>query len=296
MKLQPMRLVSGLVFPEGPRWHDGALWFADLQQRTVFRLTPDGGHKPVLSLEDDRPSGMGFMPDGSLLVVAMMRRQLLRWQGGALTVHSDLGSFPADFLNDMVVDDVGRAYVGARSGALSAATHYRDPKGSECLIAVEPDGTASIAADDVLSPNGTVISPDGRSLIVAETYGRRLMHYDRDPRNGRLSGRRLFAGFDRMFADGICLDAEGAIWVGSPYTHEFTRVTPKGEVDAKIVVPGGVACALGGENRKTLFMMAVDPDFLPPGGEPVPAGYDIGAPPRGAIFTAHVPVAGAGKP
>jgi sugar lactone lactonase YvrE len=285
--------LPGLQFPEGPRWRDGALWFSDMRERTVNVFTPGEGRK-ILHALDDTPSGLGFMPDGSVLIVSMRKKRLMRWQGGRLDLHVDLASFPGDFLNDMVVDDVGRAYVGSRT-QLSPAVFHREPGGPDCVIAVEPDGRASIAAEELCAPNGTVISPDGRTFIIAETYARRVSVFDRDGA-GRLSGRRDFAQFDGTLPDGICLDEAGAVWVASPYSDECVRVLDGGVVTDRLAIPGAVACMLGGEGRRTLFILAVDSRMLPaavPGLSSLPAtGPESG----GAIYSVEVDVGGAGWP
>ena len=233
------------------------------------------------------------MPDGSLLIASMQGRQLLRWADGKLSLHADLTGMPGEFLNDMVVDGEGRAYVGARSNKVSAAVFHRDPGGPDCLLAVEPDGRAWVAAEDLCAPNGTVISPDGRTLIIAETYARRVARFDRDPATGRLSGRRLFAQFERTWPDGACLDAEGAVWVGSPYSNEVVRVFEGSRVADRVSLKGAVACMLGGEGRRTLFVLAIDPASLPPTEDGAAAAADE----HGAcIYALEVRVAGAGWP
>ena len=285
------RLPVALTYPEGPRWREGALWFSEFSDRTICRMTPGGDHEVVLAV-DDTPSGLGFLPDGSLLFVSMFRRQLLRWSGGAPTIHADLSELPGEFLNDMVVDGEGRAYVGARSQKVSPTVFHRDPGGPDCVIVVEPDGRAAVAAEQLCAPNGTVISPDGRRVVLAETYARRVTCFDRDPA-GRLSGRRLLIQFEETFPDGICLDEEGAVWVCSPYSSEAVRVTALGEVTHRLPIPGAVACALGGEDGRTLFVAAVDTRWLPTapaaGGERLQSG-----PAGGGIYATRVPIAGAG--
>lgn len=281
------KLELALTYPEGPRWCDGALWFSEFSDRTINRLTPGGDREVVLRLEDT-PSGLGFMPDGSLLFVSMARRQLLRWSGGAPRLHADLGGLPGEFLNDMWVDDEGRAYVGARSRAVSPAVFHRDPGGPDCVIAVEPDGRAWVAADGLCSPNGTVISPDGAMVVLAETYARRVVRFDRDAA-GRLSGRRQLIQFGETWPDGVCLDAEGAVWVCSPYSSEVVRVTADGEVACRWTIPGAVACALGGADGRTLFVVAVDTRWLSIS-EPGAAAQAQGG---GGVYTVRVSVGAA---
>jgi sugar lactone lactonase YvrE len=284
----PVRLVSGLLFPEGPRWYDGALWYAETRGTSMYRLVP-GGESELMLTGEEPPSSSGQMPDGSLLVTSLLRRHLLRWSDGNFSLHADLSGIPGDFLNDMVVDETGRAYVGARRFDPTRA--YRPAgEGSDRLVMVEPDGTATVVAEGLTATNGVVITPDGTALIVAETYGRRLTRFDRDPASGRLSGRRIFAEFDDITPDGICLDAEGAIWVASPYSEAFVRVHDGGRIDARIPMKGAVACALGGEGRRTLFLVCADPLLLADhSGAP-------SSPPAGAIYAIEVAVGGAGRP
>lgn len=284
-----VKLELELTYPEGPRWRDGALWFSEFSDRTINRHEPGRGREIVLELEDT-PSGLGFMPDGSLLFVSMARRQLLRWRPGAPPrLHADLSGLPGEFLNDMVVDREGRAYVGARSRAVSPAVFHREPGGPDCLVVVEPDGRASIAADQLCSPNGAVIAPDGGTMVVAETYARRVTSFDRDPQ-GRLSGRRRLIQFEETFPDGIDLDAEGAVWVCSPYSSEAVRVTRAGEVSDRLEIPGAVACALGGDDGRTLFVAAVDTRWLAISDGEAAARAQGG----GGVYAARVPVPGAG--
>jgi len=294
----PTLLLDHLAFPEGPRWHQGWLWFSDVTNKRVERVDI-AGRREVVATFDDRPSGLGFLPDGSLLVVAMTQRRLLRVTGGKVEPYADLRDFGGDFANDMVVDADGRAYVGVRSAALKPGFAVPDAKDApDLVVMVEPSGAASIAAAQMVSPNGTVITPDGRSLIIAETYAHRVTAYDRAA-DGTLSGRRVFAEVDGVYPDGICLDDDGAVWVGSPYSDEFVRVRDGGEITDRLSVPGGVACALGGDNRTTLFLLAVDGAALPKPGTstaraPVLHGNAVFD--GGCIWTMRVDHGGAGWP
>ena len=294
----PKRLLDHLAFPEGPRWHDGWLWFSDVTNKRVVRVDVGGRHEVVATF-DDRPSGLGFLPDGALLVVAMTQRRLVRVAGGKVELYADLRDFGGDFANDMVVDADGRAYVGVRSAALKPGFALPDAKDApDLVVVVDPSGSASVAADRMVSPNGTVITPDGRTLVIAETYAHRLTAFDR-ARDGTLSGRRIFAEVDGVYPDGICLDDDGAVWVGSPYSDEFVRVRDGGEITDRLSVPGAVACALGGVDRATLFLLAVDGTALPkPGAStgtaPVLHGDSVFD--GGRIWTMSVDHGGAGWP
>jgi sugar lactone lactonase YvrE len=255
-------LTDGLLFPEGPRWRDGALWFSDIRRQTVQVLAQDGQLREVVRLNDS-PSGLGFLPDGTAIVVSMRRRLLLRLVAGETEVHADLRDVPGDFLNDMLIDEQGRAYVGSRSATVVPRSEpLGDESAIDAIVIVESDGEFRLGATGAISPNGTVLTPDLRTLIVAETYAQRLVAYDRSPA-GDLTNRRIFATTPGRYPDGICLDEEGAVWAGSPYTHEFVRVRGGGEVTDRISMAGGVACALGGSDGRSLFLLGVDPTWLP---------------------------------
>ncbi|MGY1987925.1 SMP-30/gluconolactonase/LRE family protein [Blastococcus sp. SYSU DS0669] len=244
-------LADDLGFPEGPRWHDGRLWFSDFHDRVVRRMPADGGPAVVLEL-DDSPSGLGWLPGGDLLVVSMVRRALLRVADGGTGVHADLAGATRFRANDLVVDAAGRAYVSSFGFDLEAGA---EPEPAD-LVRVDPDGTVSVAAAGLVFPNGMVLSPDGRTLVVAETYGARLTAFD-VAADGSLSGRRVFAELPGIAPDGICLDAEGQVWVATARTPEVLRVRDGGEVTARVAVGSGslsYACALGGDDGRTLFV------------------------------------------
>jgi sugar lactone lactonase YvrE len=294
----PKLLLDHLAFPEGPRWYEGWLWFSDVTNRRVERVDVEG-RREVVATFDDRPSGLGFLPDGSLIVVAMTQRRLLRVAAGKIEPYADLRDFGRDFANDMVVDADGRAYVGVRSAALKPGFAMPEAKDApDLVVMVDPSGNASIAAGQMVSPNGTVIAPDGRTLVIAETYAHRLTAYDRAS-DGTLSGRRIFAEVDGVYPDGICLDDDGAVWVGSPYSDEFVRVRDGGEITDRLSVQGGVACALGGDNRTTLFLLAVDGTALPKPGtstSTTPVLHGNAVFDGGCIWTMPVDHGGAGWP
>jgi sugar lactone lactonase YvrE len=288
---RPRLLLDGLKFPEGPRWHDGELWFSDIHAHRVIAI--DAGWKARTVVEvPTRPSGLGFAPDGALLIAGMRKpRALYVFRGGCLEVLADLESLPGPFVNDMAVDPLGNAYIGFRHDRLTAGVN----PGPEGVALVTPEGAVRIVVDAVRGPNGTVITPDGRNLILAETHGHLLTHFD-IASDGSLSNRRLFADTGEAHPDGICLDSEGAIWIGGG--REFQRVLPGGQVAARIV-PGeagwhATACVLGGPDRRTLFMLEHWPD--PTLGAMVDPELDVDSPMRGRIEAVPVEVAGAGTP
>lgn len=259
-------LLDGLTFPEGPRWHEGRLWFSDFYNYRVVALGLDGKAETMATVPEC-PSGLGWMPDGSLLVVSMLDRRLLRQTVDGLVTHADLSSIAGGPCNDMAVDAAGRAYVGNFGYERFRGEAARPAK----LARVDPDGTATVVADDMLFPNGTVITPDGKRMIVGESMGNRLTSFDIGP-DGGLSNRRVFAATPDLVPDGICLDADGAIWVADPRHNRVVRIREGGEITDTIALPGrnAYACMLGGPDRRTLFICTA------PGSGPDRAGKTDG--------------------
>lgn len=242
--MTPRILVDGLCFGEGPRWHEGELWLSDMHARQVLRVSAQGNKEVVVTLNDDDPSGLGWLPNGDLLIVGMTKRQLLRFDGTELHVHADLSGLASWYCNDMVVDGQGRAYVGNFGFDL----HNRaKPRPAE-LIRVDPDGRASVENDELMFPNGAVITPDGSTLIVGESFGGRLTAFD-IAADGSLSNKRLWAELpERAVPDGICLDRQGGIWSASPTSNECIRQLEGGEVTHRYeLTRGAFACMLGGD-------------------------------------------------
>lgn len=248
------RLAEGLCFGEGPRWRDGALWLSDMHAHEVVRLDADGSRTRIVEVPN-RPSGLGWLPGGELLIVSMTDRSLLKFDGRRLTTHADLSGLASFHCNDMVVDGEGRAYVGNFGFDLNARAK---PAPAE-LVCVEPDGSARIVAGELMFPNGTVITPDGATLIVAETFGARLTAFDRTA-NGDLGNRRVWAELPNgAVPDGICLDSEGGIWSASPTTCECIRQVEGGRITHRVEVDqGAFACMLGGADGTTLYILTAD--------------------------------------
>jgi sugar lactone lactonase YvrE len=244
-------LVGGLCFGEGPRWHRNRLWLSDMHAHRVLTVTEGGQVETVVEVPN-QPSGLGFPPDGTVLVVSMTDRSLLRFDGRALSRVADLSGLASWYCNDMVVDRTGRAYIGNFGFDLHARAQ---PKPAE-LIAVEPNGAARIVARELEFPNGTVITPDGKTLIVGESVGRRLTAFDVDA-SGDLSNRRVWAEMPRgEVPDGICLDTALGIWVASPLSNECLRVEQGGRVTHRIPLErGAFACMLGGSDRRNLYIL-----------------------------------------
>ncbi len=253
-------LLDGLAFGEGPRWHEGKLWFSDMHFHRVMTVDLAGKAEEIVEVPG-RPSGLGWLPDGRLLVVSMVDRRLLRLDAEGLVEVADLSELASSNCNDMVVDSQGRAYVGNFGFDLLA-----EPFSLAEIVMVEPNGRAQVVADELAFPNGTVITPDGATLIVGETRAARLTAFD-IAADGSLSGRRLWAQLENAVPDGICLDAEGAIWVASPRSAEVLRVREGGEVTRRIgVSTQAFACMLGGDDRRTLFILTAetaDPEEAP---------------------------------
>ena len=243
-------VLAGLTFPEAPRWRQGKLWFSDFYSHRVMALGLQGVAETVARVPQ-RPSGLGWLPDGTMLIVSMLDRQLLRLDRGELRPIADLSAIATGPCNDMVVDAAGRAYVGN----FGFDRHAGEPPRTTCLIRVDPDRSVHRVANDLLFPNGTVITPDGKTLVIAETYANRLTAFD-VREDGSLAGRRLFATLEDCFPDGICLDAEGAIWVTDARGHRVLRVFEGGRVERVIGMGDrtAFACMLGGEDRRSLFL------------------------------------------
>jgi sugar lactone lactonase YvrE len=280
-------LLDGLGFPEAPRWHDGKLWFSDMGTCRVMTVDLEGTAQTIVEVPE-QPSGLGWLPDKRLLVVSMKDRRLLRLDPHGLVEIADLHEFASFHCNDMVVDQQGRAYIGNFGFDIDdpeAALKYAK------LILVTPDGAARIVADEMVFPNGSVITPDRGTLIVAESLASRLTAFAIDP-DGSLIGRRVWAQFDdpgfvmsdeRICPDGICLDAEGAIWLASPESAEVLRVREGGAITHSFKVETQpFAVMLGGPDRRTLFVCTT-----------LLSERNSG---RGRIETVRVDVPGAGLP
>ncbi len=264
--------VEGGAYFECPRWHEGRWWASDFYRHGVFTYDTEGQEKQVVEVPG-QPSGLGWLPDGDLLVVSMKDHRLLRLgHDGALHLHCDVTELTTGHLNDMVLDRHGRAYVGNFGFDLMGGGR----PASAALVRVDPDGQAFVAAEDLWFPNGSVITDDG-TLIVAETMGARFTAFTTRP-DGTLADRRVWAQIeptpepadtDTMFAaitfapDGCALDAEGHVWAANALGGPLSRIAPGGQVVEELELPEGLtsfACGLGGEDGRTLMVCAA-PDF-----------------------------------
>lgn len=246
-------LAEGLAFPECPRWRGGHLWFSEKRGFRVSRMDPAGNVEAVVETGDE-PGGIGWTPDGRLLVVSQVARSLLRLDPDGLHEVADLSPLTTAKCNDMVVDHLGRAYVG----------HLGDDRGGgrrgpASLVLVTPEGDTRVVADGLSVPNGAALSGDGRTLVLAETGARRLTAFTVEE-DGSLADRRTWADVAPLGPDGICLDRDGAVWFAAPGAHEVVRVEEGGPITDRVAVGERMpfACALGGTDGRTLFVCTDD--------------------------------------
>jgi sugar lactone lactonase YvrE len=245
-------LVSGRAFLEGPRWNRGALFVSDMHAHEVLRVTTDGAVEVLAELDRSSPSGLGWLPDGSMLIVSMDDRNLLRHaDDGALTEHADLSSLAPHEINDMVVDDAGHAFVSQ----FGYDFHGGGKPAAAPLLRADPDGTVREVTEGLKMPNGMVVTADGKTLVVAESAGRCLTAFDLAA-DGTLSNQREWADLpEGDYPDGISIDADDANWISGPASDRFVRVRQGGEVTDVVETPGrhAIACAIGGDDGRTLF-------------------------------------------
>ena len=246
-------IADGLTFGEGPRWHDGSLWVSDMLANEILRIELDGRMQRVAEVSGS-PSGLGWLPDGRMLAVSMVDGVVLAIADGQSEVYADLNSISGGTPNDMIVDSQGRAYVGNAGCNLFEGLNPNPTN----LILVD-NGKVSQVADGLVFPNGMAISPDGNTLFVAETFAHKVTAFTIAV-DGSLSDRRAFAELPNRTPDGICLDAEGAVWVCSAETSEVLRVSDGGAISECIDLGGrfAAACVTGGENRCTLLVVSSD--------------------------------------
>ncbi|MGY4711845.1 SMP-30/gluconolactonase/LRE family protein [Mycolicibacterium sp. CBM1] len=272
--MRPTPLADGFSFGEGPRWFEGLLWLSDMLGAAVHTVSLDGS-VTTLTLDGHAPAGLGFRPDGTLLIASTERRMVLRYDGEETTPIADLSGVVPAGVGDMVVDAHGRAYVGAQA------------RQGGVIVRIDPDGTVAVVADDLDFPNGMAITGDGGTLIVAESTGRRLTAYDVDA-DGALSARRVFADGLEGPPDGIALDAEGGVWTAMTLAHQFQRVVAGGAVTDRIDIGerAAIACMLGGPDRRTLFLVSSS-DAYP---------QRLAGTRRSCVETVRVEIPGAGYP
>lgn len=263
-------IASGFVFGEAPRWHKGRFWMSDQVDKKIYSM----GDNNKLRIEhevDFYPSGLGWQPDGSLLVVSMFTHKLMRESEQGFEIFADLESYCGGKANDMVVDTLGRAYIG-NIGFDDAAYLKHDPAKGEfpkpptVVVRVDPDGSTRVVADNLRCPNGMAITADGKTLVVGQSGSNEVLGFDIDDR-GDLSNRHLYARLPLRpdvpmgyaAPDGLCLDEQGAVWVASPISKEFIRVEPgTDKVTHRIDIKDrfAIACVLGGIDRNILYAIS----------------------------------------
>lgn len=272
-------LMEGIVFGESPRWRDGRLWFSDWGSHQVIALDPEGGHDVVVNVASF-PMCIDFLPDGRLLVVDSAQRRLLRREhDGSMVTHADLASISEKPWNDIVVDVAGNAYVNNIG--------FDFPGGEPApgfVVRVTPEGAVGAVADDLAFPNGMAITQDGSTLIVAESHGNRLTAYDIDT-DGDLANRRVWADAGNDHPDGICVDAEGAVWYADVANCHCVRVGEGGQILATVELDrGAFACTLSRDDEPRLYVVGQE------------YGVPVAAKPTGQVFVFPAPAPGAGRP
>jgi sugar lactone lactonase YvrE len=276
-------LIDGIDFGEGPRWHEGRLWYSDFYQHTVYAVDAEGTREPIVEVAG-QPSGLGWLPDGTLLVVSMVDRKLMRFDGTTLSEHADLSGVAGFHCNDMVVDGRGNAYVG--NFGFDLFTQGLEGAAPAKLALVRPDGSVEVAADELMFPNGSVITPDGSTLIVGETLGARYTAFD-IAADATLSSPRTWASLEGYAPDGCTLDAAGGIWFADAVGARVVRVLEGGHITDTIDVGTGTfACMLGGDDGRTLFVLTA------PGADPTQAAGAA----AGAVLITRVEHPRAGRP
>jgi len=241
--------VDDFIFLEAPRWHKDRLWVSDVFDHKVYTLKIDGSREVVCEVPN-RPSGLGFFPDGTPIIVSSKDRKILKLVDNKLLVLADLSQLATGAVNDFAVDAIGRIYVGNFGYDYDAG----EPARPTNLHMVQPDGTVSVAASGVEFPNGSVIKDGGTMLLVAETWACRIRAFD-IALDGGLSCQRVYADLGKRQPDGICLDAHGGLWVACFNTGEFIRILEGGDITDRVALPGhAVSPGLGGDDGKTLFL------------------------------------------
>lgn len=251
-------LADGFGYIESPRWHQNKLWFSDFDRREIVTITEKGDVESFAAVPGT-PSGLAFH-DSSVLVASMNTAEVLMFDaGGTPSRYADLSAYAVGALNDMVMGPDGTLYVGCFGYDLEAQERPR----AGPLLAVYADGTVGVACADVTFANGMIVTPDGSTLLVAETPLRRITRFA-ITEGGRLEDRSVYAELgDTRQPDGLCLDAEGGLWVGSPFTEELIRIDGDGNVTHMVPTPGrwAIAAALGGHDGATLYVLTAETDL-----------------------------------
>jgi sugar lactone lactonase YvrE len=284
---------EGLGFGEGPRWHDGRLWYSDFYRRAIFSMAGDGSDERREHEVATQPSGLGWLPDGDLLCVSMTDQKVLRFRGTERSTFADISQYCEFWANDMTVAPTGYSYVGnfgfdldARLAELGVERFIAEAPPTTNLIVLNAEGDVIQVVPDMAFPNGTVITPDGATLIIGETFGARLTAFDIHA-DGTLVNRRVWAPLETTASDGMCLDADGQIWLANALTRTCVRVREGGEITATAhCSKRAFACMLGGEDGHTLFIMTSGSSDR----------FEIADQTQGCIESVRVDVARAGTP
>ncbi len=286
-------ITEGLSFGEGPRWHDGRLWFSDFYRHGVFSIAEDGSDERLEHVVDTQPLGLGWLPDGDLLCVSSVDQRVLRFRGEQRTQFADISRYCGFWANDMVVSSSGFSYVGNFGFDLDTLLAevgveglLASPPPTTNLVVLNQDGEVIQSVPEMAFPNGSVITPDGATLIVGETMAFRLSAFDVHS-DGTLSNRRVWAQLDFVATDGMCLDDEGQIWLANALTNKCLRVKEGGEITGEVTTSQtAFACMLGGASGTTLYIMSA----------PSSNRFEIADVTKGCIEVAEVGVGRAGLP
>ncbi len=286
-------LREGLSFGEAPRWHDGRLWFSDFYRHAIFSIDEDGNDESLEVIVPTQPSGLGWLPDGDLLYVSMTDHRVMRHRDAQSSLHCDISAYCGFWANDMVVSATGVAYVGnfgfdfdVMIRDVGPAAMMATPPPTTNLVVLDPTGAVIQVIDNMAFPNGSVITPDATTLIVGETMAFRLSAFDVAP-DGTLARRRVWAQLDFVATDGMCLDADGQIWLANALTNQCLRVKEGGEITGVVETSQhAFACTLGGRERTRLYVMTT----------PTSDRFKIADVLEGRIEVADVAVPGAGLP
>ena len=284
---------EGLSFGEGPRWHEGRLWFSDFYRHGVFSIPADGAEERLEHVVPTQPSGLGWLANGDLLCVSATDRRVLRFAGGDQSTFADISEYCGFWANDMIVSSRGYSYVGSFGFDLDTLLNevgveglLASPPPTTNLVVLDPEGHFVQVVPDMAFPNGSVITPDGATLIVGETMAFRLSAFDIND-DGTLTNRRVWAQLDFVATDGMCLDADGQIWLANALTNRCLRVKEGGEITGEVVTTqNAYACMLGGDARTTLYIMSA----------PTSDRFKIADVTLGRIEVAEVATPGAGLP
>jgi sugar lactone lactonase YvrE len=283
--LEPRTLMGGLVVGESPRWHEDRLWFSNWGAQEIIAVDAEGNSEVMVRVPTTIPFCFDWLPDGRMLVVSGPEALLLRVEpDGTLVTHADLGGLASGF-NEIVVDGRGNAYVNGGD------FDFETGEGAESgvLVQISPDGAVRQVADNIVFGNGVAVTPDNSTLIVAESWARRLSAFD-IATDGSLSNRRVWADLGEDPPDGICMDAEGAVWYATVPNERCVRVREGGEVLQSVETSlACFACMLGGEDGRTLFIMVAE--------WPGPENMDVlFRSHTGQMLTVEAPAPGAGWP